>query len=317
MCRSSLTRVRQHNAGVADARLLLVAAPDAEQLQSALEATLTRDPIEVRTATDGSEALRLAVELRPDVILLDLAMPHLMNQEVFETLQDDPVLAEIPLVCIAATERDEAVRALRRHEYITRPIDIDALSAQVSAAIVIKSLRDTLREDLARIDLASRTDFLTGLWNRNHVTEQLPALAAGARRQHLPLGVVIVEIDHLGTINGQFGETGGNDVLRHVGGRLRETARIEDVCGRWAGEQLIAVLPATDLDGAWRLGERLRIAVLERPAPLREGGDVAVTLSVGCSAGDGGEPDTIVRSAEAALKVARESGRNQVRAESP
>lgn len=302
---------------MADARLLLVAAPDAERLRSDLEATLTRDPIEVRTATDGSEALRLAVETRPDVILLDLAMPHLTQQEVFETLQDDPVLAEIPLVCIAAAEHDEAVRSLRRHEYLTRPIDLDSLSARVSAAIVIKSLRDTLREDLARIDLASRTDFVTGLWNRNHVTEQLPALAAGARRQHLPLGVVLVEIDHLGTINTTHGERGGNDVLRQVGARLRETARIEDLCGRWAGEQLIAVLPATDLDGAWRLGERLRVAVLERPFPLRERGEVAVTVSVGCSASVGGEPDAVVRGAEAALRLARESGRNQVRAETP
>ena len=302
---------------MADKRLLLVAAPDAEQLKEDLEGALTRDPIEVRTGTDGAEALRLAVELRPDVILLDLATPELVQQEVFETLQDDPVLSEIPVVCIAATASDEAVRDLRRHEYLTRPVDSDALVARVSAAIVIKSLRDTLREDLARIDLASRTDYLTGLWNRNHVTEQLPALAAGARRQHLPLGVVVVEVDHLSAINASHGEAGGNDVLRNLGSRLRETARIEDVCGRWTGEQLIAVLPATDLDGAWRFGERLRVAVLDRPFALREQGDVSVTVSVGCSASDSGEPDAIVRGAEAALKLARESGRNQVRAERP
>jgi diguanylate cyclase (GGDEF)-like protein len=300
---------------VADKRLLLVAAPDAHELQRDLESTLTRDPIEVCTADDGVDALRLAVELRPDVIVLDLAMAGLLRDEVFQTLQDDPVLSEIPLVCIAATAADEAVRALRRHEYLTRPMEVDALASRVSAAIVIKSLRDTLREDLARIDLASRTDYLTGLWNRNHVTEQLPAIAAGARRQRLPLAVVVVEVDHLGSINSTHGESGGNDVLRHLGSRLRETARIEDVCGRWADEQLIAVLPATDLDGAWRLGERLRVAVLERPFPLREGGDAQVTVSVGCSASDHADPDGIVRAAEAALKAARESGRNQVRAE--
>lgn len=300
---------------VADKRLLLVAAPDAGELQRELETTLTRDPIDVRTATDGTDALRLAVELRPDVILLDLAMGDLVRDEVFETLQDDPVLREIPLVCIAASASDEAVRELRRHEYVVRPIDTDALSARVSAAIVIKSLRDTLREDLARIDLASRTDHLTGLWNRNHVTEQIPAIAAGARRQHLPFGVVLVEIDHLGAINRDHGESGGNDVLRHVGTRLRETARIEDLCGRWASDQLIAVVPATDLDGAWRLGERLRVSVLDRPVALREGGDVAISVSVGCAASDQNEPDAIVRAAEAALRLARESGRNQVRAE--
>lgn len=306
---------KQHNAFVADKRLLLVAAPDAEDLRRALEATLTRDPIAVRTATDGTAALGLAVELRPDVILLDLGMPDLAKDEVFETLQDDPVLSEIPLVCIAVSAADEAVRDLRRHEYVVRPIDADALSAQVSAAIVIKSLRDTLREDLARIDLASRTDYVTGLWNRTHVTEQIPAIAAGARRQHLPFGVVIVDVDHLGAINRQHGESGGNDVLRHIGTRLRDTARIEDLCGRWGGEQLIAVLPATDLDGAWRLGERLRVAALERPVPLREGGDCAVSISVGCAASDHAEPDTVVRAAETALRLARESGRNQVRAE--
>lgn len=301
--------------GVSDSQLLLVVAPDAEQLRSDLESELSRDPLEIRTAVSGTDALRLAVELRPDAIVLDLATPEILQDDVFETLQDDPVLSEIPLVCIAANTADEAVRELRRHEYVTRPFDTDDLAARVSAAIAIKSLRDRLREHLARIDLASRTDPLTGLWNRNHVTEQLPAVAAGARRQRLPVGVVIVEVDHLAAINATHGESGGNDVLRHVGLRLRDTARIEDLCGRWSGEQLIAVLPATDLDGAWRLGERLRMAVLERPALLEEGGEAPVTVSVGCSASDHGELSTVIHAAESALRTAREAGRNQVRAE--
>lgn len=300
---------------VSDTRLLLVVAPDAEELGSDLAAALTHDPLDIRTAAAGAEALRLAVELRPDAIVLDLATPEIVRDEVFETLQDDPVLCEIPLVCISANTADEAARELRRHEYLARPFDSDALSARVSAAIVIKSLRDRLREDLARIDLASRTDPLTGLWNRNHVTEQLPAVAAGARRQRLPVGVVIVEVDHLAAMNATHGESGGNDALRHVGLRLRDTARIEDLCGRWSGEQLIAVLPATDLDGAWRLGERLRVAVLEKPALLGEGGEAPVTVSVGCSASDHGELSTVILAAENALRGAREAGRNQVRAE--
>lgn len=300
---------------VENSRRLLIVAPDAEALSSDLERSLTRDPVNVCTALDGGDGLRLAVELQPDVIVVDLSTPELVDSELFETLQDDPVLCEIPVVSISADAHDDAVSTLRRHEYLTRPFDTDALSARVSAALVIKALRDTLRQDLAQIDLASRTDHLTGLWNRKHVTEQLPALAAGARRQKLPLGAVLVEVDHLAAVNAAHGEQGGNDVLRHLGARLRDTARIEDLCGRWAGEQLIALLPATDLDGAWRLGERVRMAVLERPVPLRRGGDVAVTISVGCSAGDGGDPDALLRAAESALRASREAGRNQVRAE--
>jgi two-component system cell cycle response regulator len=198
------------------------------------------------------------------------------------------------------------------HDVLRKPVDPAELVARVTAALRIGRLEAELRRVGAQLQAMSQTDHLTGLANRRHLDEHLRMLASAARRQRLPLSVLMVDVDYFRRINDDAGHAAGDQVLRAVAHRMSGTMRTEDVAGRWGGEEFLVLLPATDLDGAWISGERIRSAVSRTPVALAGGGDLVVTVSVGCATGGGDDPEDQVRRADAALAEAKAAGRNRV-----
>src|SRR5438067_8677670 len=135
-----------------------------------------------------------------------------------------------------------------------------AVSVAVVGDALLRCLNRTSRLTRETQDLAvlSRTDPLTGLYNRRHVEEHLAAAASAARRHHQPLSVLFIDIDRFKAINDQAGYEAGDEVLRAVADRVRAALRTEDVVGRWGGDEFLAVLAATDLTGAKTVAERIR-----------------------------------------------------------
>jgi len=114
----------------------------------------------VLTATDGEEGLRLAREQRPDLITLDVMMPHVDGWSVLQQLKDDPELAAIPVILLTMTDERNLGFALGASEYLTKPIDRDQLAEVLrkyeggdpwAPALVVDdepANRDILRKDL-------------------------------------------------------------------------------------------------------------------------------------------------------------------------
>ena len=209
-------------------------------------------------------------------------------------LKADKDLRDTPVVFITAhTETDDVVEGLRlgAHDYLRKPFEPAEVIARVSAAVRVKELQDDLRQRNAELDRISRSDPLTGLANRRHLDEQLAAHAASADRHHHQLSVAVVDIDNFKGVNDTFGHAAGDAVLCEVARRLAASARVEDVVGRWGGEEFIVILPHCDLD----------IAIL-------------VTVSIGCT---GGGDERLVERADAALYAAKKAGRDRTVALEP
>jgi two-component system cell cycle response regulator len=151
---------------------------------------------------------------------------------------------------------------------------------------------------------------LTGLSNRHHLEEHLAAAVSASRRHGHPLSVLFIDIDNFKHINDAFGYEAGDEVLRAVADRLRQTIRTEDLVGRWGGEEFVVVLPATDLVGGVASAERLRDAI-DGELIAVAGVEVHVTVSVGC-ASEGCDPADLIRHASRALHQAKLAGRNRV-----
>jgi len=161
------------------------------------------------------------------------------------------------------------------------------------------------REELARHDQ------LTGLYNRHGAEEAFQREMARFRRAHLPLSIVLADIDHFKRVNDTFSHGVGDRVLQEVGRTIASHCRVTDVAIRWGGEELMVLLPDTPLAGALIFAERVRVGV----EALHREGLPGVTLSCGAAEVDPNESSIApaVERADGRLYLAKAAGRNAVR----
>ncbi len=273
---------------------------------------------DVVECADGEQALAAAVEHLPDVILLDIEMPVMDGYEAVVALKADERTADIPVVFLTGRSgAQDVVRALRLggHDYVRKPPEPTELLARVRAALRVKALQDELRTRAAELETVSRTDFLTGLYNRRHTEEHLRMLESGAVRHGYPLSVLLVDVDNFKSVNDTLGHQVGDRVLVGIGQRLQAALRLEDVVGRWGGEEFLMVLPHTSLDQATALAERLRELVCHTPIETGVADDapLTVTVSIGGAAAEDTGAHELVHLADQGLYEAKQAGRNCVR----
>lgn len=156
------------------------------------------------------------------------------------------------------------------------------------------------------------TDELTGLSNHGRFQQVIAAEAASARRFDQPLGLLMLDIDNFKRVNDTYGHQQGDVVLREVAAVLRDCSREVDEPARYGGEELAVALQQTDVAGAEAIAERVRTAVEALELPRLDGeGTLRVTVSCGVAASADGDPIALVAAADAALYVAKRSGKNR------
>ena len=134
---------------------------------------------EILTATDGEQALAIAREKQPDLILLDVMMPKMDGIEVCRRLKADPSFPFVPIIMITAKAGSQDVVAgleAGADEYLTKPVDHTALVARVKSVLRIKALHDSVQEQAAQLE--AQTVQLAE-WNRTleqRVQEQVAQL---------------------------------------------------------------------------------------------------------------------------------------------
>jgi diguanylate cyclase (GGDEF)-like protein len=159
----------------------------------------------------------------------------------------------------------------------------------------------------------STRDALTGLSNRAATLAELKTRFELALRHSRALSVVIVDLDHFKQINDTLGHGAGDFVLKAFGERVNARLRSGDLAGRIGGEEFLAVLSETDLDGAFIMAERLRKGIGEGPFDLTTG-PLKVTCSIGIAQRlpTDQTPGDLIGRADAALYRAKQGGRNKV-----
>jgi diguanylate cyclase (GGDEF)-like protein len=270
---------------------------------------------EVVPAYDGDEALAAAAREKIDLVLLDVMMPRISGFEVCRRLKASDATTFTPVVLV--TVRDDTQSKLEgfaagADDYITKPFDIEELSARVRGLLRIKGLQDELRAANERLAEMSVTDGLTGLYNHRHLLELLAVEVNRAQRYHRPLAVIMLDVDHFKEVNDTHGHLFGDFVLRGLADIFRRAVRAGDVVGRYGGEEFAIVV--TDTSGATLLAERIRQNV-EKADFEFEGRRANVRISAGvCQAMSGAIDDgqELLRLADEALYCAKQAGRNRV-----
>jgi diguanylate cyclase (GGDEF)-like protein len=161
--------------------------------------------------------------------------------------------------------------------------------------------------------ILSQTDGLTGLFNRTHWENCLQAEYKRWTRSQHSSSLVMIDIDHFKDVNDKYGHMVGDEVIRHISNLISQHVRETDVSGRYGGEEFAILLSDTPLKNAYVFAERLRREV-EAAMVKYNDIDLKYTVSLGVA-----EVDPSIKShgawiecADAALYMAKESGRNKV-----
>ena len=156
------------------------------------------------------------------------------------------------------------------------------------------------------------TDPLSGCFNRRGFDQLCAREVSRAVRGHHPMAVLAIDVDHFKRINDEYGHLTGDEVLREMGARLRETARAGDVVSRMGGEEFEILAPDTNAAGAQILADRVQTAFRGK-AFASLGGTRYVNISIGIASAEAlndSIASTLVARADEALYVAKRNGRD-------
>jgi two-component system cell cycle response regulator len=291
-------------------RVLLV--DDSATIRFKFKALLEKHEMQVETANNGVDALKL---LEPghevDVVVTDLKMPGLDGEKLVKTLQSCEHLRTVPiLVLTSSVERDDKLHNIEAGAagYFTKgDMDEDIFVATIRRFAAEKQRTRGFETD-------SRTDPLTGLFNRRYGNERLSQELEKFARYGHAFSVALLDIDHFKHINDTLGHKAGDDVLKRLAQELRRASRASDLVMRWGGEEFLFVFPGTGLAQAAAVVERFRAQLASSPVLLEAGGSgVPVTISGGVSETQSGDTiETLVQRADQGLYKAKETGRNRL-----
>lgn len=283
----------------------------------------------VFTATQGQEALAVAVEVMPQVVVTDWAMPVMNGLELCRALRATEWGQTMYVIMLTGLDSEEEVQEAFEagvDDYVTKPVNVPSLRARLRAAWHYVRLLEAWERDRAqlkqfaaelaisnrRLEQVAMTDLLTDLPNRRAGMEALEQAWSGADRSGQPLTVLLLDIDHFKKVNDGHGHAIGDQVLREVAGALRSAARRNDSICRLGGEEFLLICRDTDLQAGLLAAERLRKVVYR--LVIRAGGvEIRPTLSIGVASKDSdtADMDALVNAADKALYAAKRGGRNR------
>jgi diguanylate cyclase (GGDEF)-like protein/PAS domain S-box-containing protein len=179
-----------------------------------------------------------------------------------------------------------------------------------------KRSQKNLENAYSAVEALASTDPLTGLANRRRFDQSLSAEWRRGLRDRTPVSLLMIDVDQFKSFNDDYGHLRGDSCLRQVAEAAQDiVARPGDVVARFGGEEFAIILPNTGSAGAMQLAEDICEAMRRRQLPHRGNPLGIVTVSVGCATmapAFGLHAVSLVESADQALYLAKNRGRNQV-----
>ncbi len=284
----------------------------------------------VYTAENGRDALALALEIMPQIIITDILMPVMDGLEFCRILRATEWGRSMYVIMLTCVENEETiVEAFEAgvDDYVSKPVSKRALSARMQAAMHYVELLQSWEQDRAhltrlaaelsignrRLEHVAMTDLLTGLPNRRAGMDALDKAWSASLRTGKPLAVLMIDVDRFKSINDHHGHAVGDVVLQSVARCIHAAARNEDNVSRIGGEEFLLVCQNADHATAHVLAERLRKAVAALEIEVADL-ELRATVSIGVASRESVmmDAEALVRAADHALYAAKNDGRNQV-----
>jgi diguanylate cyclase (GGDEF)-like protein len=292
--------------GQRDKMRVLVIDDDPSFVAVATE-VLTRDGILVRSAPDATRLVELLDDVLPDLILLDAVLPRVSGWDAIRLVRTTPEHRDVPILFLTSrTDLASRVAAFDAgaDDYLGKPLVTEELLARVHVRLERRRL---LREMTER-------DPLTRCLSRRALLDALTSRLSEARRHDRGLSLAMIDVDRFKFVNDSYGHLVGDHVLAALGRLLNARFRLEDLRGRWGGEEFVIVLPGEPAGTAAAVLSRALDEFRSFPFRSERGERFFVTFSAGVASfpEDGHSVDALLRAADARLYEAKRGGRGRV-----
>ncbi len=293
------------------ARILIV---DDEKMNLKVLADLLKGEYSPVLARSGDQALKHAFgDSPPDLILLDVVMPDMGGYEVIKRLKNNDTTKNIPVIFVTAlnsVEDEENGLILGAVDYITKPFSPPTIKMRV---------RNHLRivHQYKLLDQLAYLDGLTEISNRRRFEDIFQREWPRSARNQTPFSVAMVDVDFFKQYNDNYGHAMGDIALQKIAKTLENSLkRPADLIARYGGEEFVMMLPETDADAARIVAERSLAKVNDLDIPhhysqVAEHISVSIGLATICG-NDDIPPETLLKTADKNLYLAKQSGRNRV-----
>jgi two-component system, cell cycle response regulator len=325
-----------------DKSLILIVDDNPQNLQIIGE-KIEQSGYDTAIATNGNQAYDFAQTNQPDLVLLDIMMPMLDGFEVCRLFKNNSATRDIPIIFLTArTNYDDITKAfeLGAVDYVMKPFNVLELNARIKTHLDLKNSREKLAEynkelrnanqdliqankiisekniqlseTMKQLEIAARTDPLTGLLNRRRIIELIEIEAIRYARNKKMFSIVIGDIDFFKGINDSYGHDGGDFVLKTIAETILSMIRKQDSASRWGGEEFLILLPETNISGAKNLTEKVKEKILNCKFSSINS-ELKVTMTFGVAEYDDGKSiDSSIKKADIALYEGKNKGRNCV-----
>jgi PleD family two-component response regulator len=230
----------------------ILIANDQEWAARSVETILVAEGYEVHRAYTGRQAVERALEILPDLVILDTQMPDLSGMDVCRLLRQDARIGPttpILLMTAGPAGRAQRIEALQAGawEFYGQPLDAELLLLKIKLYLEVKKAAEDLRE-------GNLVDDATGMYNQRGLVRRTDELLADARRHPRDLACITITLDDPGY---QTALKEAGSLARRAGEAVRGVVRSADIVGRVSALQFAVVAPATSGDGAHRLAARI------------------------------------------------------------
>ncbi|MCX7168861.1 MAG: diguanylate cyclase, partial [Proteobacteria bacterium] len=303
---------------------------DEKSMRSLLRVLLTKDGHEVFEADNGRQGFEMALELEPQIMIIDWMMPEMDGIELTKLLRETKAGKAIYILILTSFDDDDKlIEALvgGADDFMSKPLRPRVLAARLNAGQRIVLLqqaierdREAIRQFAAELAVTNRrlqemalSDSLTGFPNRRYAMERMKQEWAAGTRSKRPLAVMVIDVDEFKAINDTYGHDVGDTVLQQIATSLKSGLRGQDVLCRIGGDEFLVISPDTSLESAMACAERVRKAVnatyftVER---LNLQGSISIGVAVRDENMD--NIDALIKQADRGVYVAKQRGRNHV-----
>jgi two-component system cell cycle response regulator len=283
----------------------------------AIQKTFNGNKHSIITAQDGLEAVDLALDQQPSAIFLSVRLAHLAGLEVARALRAITPTMNVPIIFLAENQADARSVAdahLPFTECLLAPFDAAHVQALLASHNANGARAHEPRVESENAWMLALLDPLTRAYHRRYFMHRLAYEAARSARYHVPLAVLLVDVDNLNDINRDYGIVTGDAVLVEVAEHLKKLTRLADVVGRCDTQDFAILAPQIDAPGARELAQRVVKKISEQHF-ASDKLDLHVTVSVGVASVPGNdltENLALLGKAENALDRAKRAGKNRV-----